>query len=237
MSGAQLPLHLRWREHPQLAGFVAGRNATALAAVLALARGDDGASAALLLRGAPATGKTHLLLAACHEASRAGADAAYLSFAEMDGEHAVQATEGLQRNALVCVDDVQAAAGERRSEEALFHLYNRCEASGARMLLSASAAVPSLGLELADLASRLAACVSFELREADDRTRAQVLRGWARARGLEMPDEVLDYLLGRHARDLHSLLALFERLDEAALAGKRRLTVPLARAVLERISA
>ena len=237
MNGAQLSLHLRWREHPQLDGFVAGRNGAALAAVLALARGDDGAPAALLLRGAPATGKTHLLLAACHEASRAGTGAAYLPLAQIDGPHAVQATQGLQRNALVCVDDVQAAAGDRLREEALFHLYNRCEASGASMLLGAAMAVPSLGLELADLASRLAACVSFELRAADDETRAQVLRGRARARGLEMPDEVLDYLLGRHARDLHSLMTLFERLDEAALAGKRRLTVPLARAVLERASA
>ena len=209
MSTSQLPLHLRWREHPQLAGFVAGDNADVLAAVLALARDDDDALPALLLRGGTATGKTHLLLAACHEASRRGVGAAYLPLAELERGSLPRATEGLHDNALVCIDDLHVVAGDAGDEEALFHLYNRCEASGARLLLSAVTAVPLIGLRLPDLASRLAACVSLELRAADDATRAAVLRERARARGLEMPDEVIDYVLGRHARDLHSLLALF----------------------------
>ena len=233
MSGTQLPLHLRWREHPQLAGFVAGPNATVLAAVLALARADPQAPVSLLLRGAAASGKTHLLLAACHEAGSHGSGAAYLPLAELRGSDPGQVTEGLHRSQLVCIDDLGTIAGDGDWEEALFHLYNRCEASQTRLLLATRGALPALGLRLPDLVSRLGACVSLELARLDDAARAEVLRGRARSRGLELPDEVLEYLLGRHARDLHSLLALFERLDRAALAGKRRLTVPLVRAVLD----
>ena len=237
MSAPQLPLHLRWRESPRLDDFVAGENAGARAAVEALARGEPSAPRALVLRGGAATGKTHLLLAACRECADGGGSAAYLPLAELRGADASAGTEGLERSALLCVDDLQAVAGDRAWEEALFHLYNRCEAGGARLLVASRPAVSALGLGLPDLVSRLNACVTLALRPLEDDDRAEVLRRRARARGLELGEEVTAYLLARHARDLHSLTALFERLDAAALAGKRRITVPLVREVLEKAGA
>ena len=44
---------------------------------------------------------------------------------------------------------------------------------------------------------------------------------------------VLDYLFRRVGRDLATLIALLERLDRAALAAQRRITVPFLRGVLE----
>ena len=233
MAGRQLPLHLRWREHPRLADFVPGGNGAVLSAVMAQARAEPGAPRNLLLRGAAATGKSHLLLAACQEASARAASVAYLPLAELAGSEPAGATDGLEHCDLVCVDDLPVVAGDAAWEEALFHLYNRCEAARARLLLASPVAVGALGLRLPDLASRLAACLPLTLQPLDDAGRAEVLRARARARGLDLSEEVIAYLLARHSRDLHSLSALFERLDAAALAGKRRLTVSLAREVLE----
>ena len=41
------------------------------------------------------------------------------------------------------------------------------------------------------------------------------------------------YLVHRMPRDMHSLCGVLDRLDEAALAAQRRLTVPFLRQVLE----
>ena len=53
-------------------------------------------------------------------------------------------------------------------------------------------------------------------------------------RGLELRPEVADFILNRHRRDLHALVSLIERLDEAALAAQRALTLPFVRGVMAR---
>jgi len=153
VSHPQLPLHLRWREHPGLVDFVAGANGVALSAVDALTRADTAASP-VLLRGDAATGKTHLLLAACQATPRDGAGAAYLPLSELRRSTASAASivDNLEHHELVCVDDLQAVAGERAWEEALFHLYNRCEAGGAKLLVGLRGSVPTVGLGMPDLA-------------------------------------------------------------------------------------
>ena len=51
--------------------------------------------------------------------------------------------------------------------------------------------------------------------------------------GLVLPRESAAYLVHRMPRDMHSLCAALDRLDVAALAAQRRLTVPFLRQVLE----
>jgi len=43
---------------------------------------------------------------------------------------------------------------------------------------------------------------------------------------------VLDWLFTRKARDLGSLVALLDRIDQAALAAQRRVTLPFLRQLL-----
>ncbi|MGH8212831.1 MAG: HdaA/DnaA family protein, partial [Rhodanobacteraceae bacterium] len=54
----------------------------------------------------------------------------------------------------------------------------------------------------------------------------------AQQRGLEIDDTVLDWLFARQPRDLAALMELFERLDHAALAAQRRITIPFLREML-----
>ena len=78
----------------------------------------------------------------------------------------------------------------------------------------------------------IAHCTLLALRALDDAGRAQVLRQRAASRGLQFDEAALEWLLKRCSRDLSDLAALFERLDHAALAAQRRLTVPFLRQVL-----
>ncbi len=55
----------------------------------------------------------------------------------------------------------------------------------------------------------------------------------ARARGLDLADEVVDFLLTRYARDMTYLMPLLQRLDDQAWVDKRaRITLPLLRRAL-----
>lgn len=226
-AGPQLPLALR---HPADQRFETWLGApVALAQLQALATGESGDG--LYLQGGSGSGKTHLLLAACAAAEAAGRRANYLSLARVRG-HAGDALQGVEQADLLALDDLDALAGGHDDEVALFDLHNRVRDAGVALVYAAREVPAALPLVLPDLRSRLAHCTLLALRALDDEGRAQVLRQRAASRGLVFDEAALEWLLKRCSRDLSDLAALFERLDRAALAAQRRLTVPFLRQVL-----
>jgi DnaA family protein len=96
---------------------------------------------------------------------------------------------------------------------------------------------PPAQLELrADLRTRLAWGLVYQLKPLSDGEKALHLRAEAARRGLRLPDEVLAYLLTRLPRDLASLNQVLEALDRYSLETQRPVTVPLVREALERRS-
>jgi DnaA family protein len=227
----QLPLGLRWPAWQRFEHFEAGANALVLAACEHFAGAHD--APWLFLHGAHGAGKTHLLLAACQRAAAAGEVAQYLPLRDLPSPRAA-AIRGQGGSALVALDDLDAVAGDRDAEHALFDLYNRSHAEGARMLLSASSPLAALGIELPDLASRIGAMTQLALQPLNEATRRESLRRRAAARGIELDDTVLDWLFRNHSRDLGSLSNLLDRIDRASLAEQRRITVPFLRQLLAR---
>ena len=91
----------------------------------------------------------------------------------------------------------------------------------------------ALGVSLADLRSRLAGGLVLQLHPLRDEDKVEVMRQWARQRGMEMPEEVAVYLLRHCPRDMTALFDLVEVLDQASLAAQRKLTIPFVKDVLE----
>jgi DnaA family protein len=183
----------------------------------------------LLLAGPTGSGKTHLLLAACAEAGEQRAT--YLPLAAMVG-NLQQALVGAETSGLACLDGLEAIAGHREDEVALFHFHNRARAAKARVIYAASAMPTALPFVVPDLASRLEQCTRLSLAPLDEAGRRDVLTRRAARRGLELDDVVLDYLFRRVGRDLGTLTALLDRLDRESLAAQRRITVPFLRQLL-----
>jgi len=123
-------------------------------------------------------------------------------------------------------------AGQSEWEDSLFHLFNRMRERRHALIVTSSASLSSLEFSLPDLGSRLAWGLRLQLEPLDDRAKFAVLQLKAAAQGIELPDEVAHYLLSRGSRNMNTLLGNFDAVRVAALAGKRRLTVPLAREVL-----
>ena len=220
----QLALGVRLRANAVFASFSPGQNAELLAALHGSNRDP------IWLWGNSGCGKTHLLQAVC---AAAGATAAYFP---LDRSVALppQALSGFENCSVLCVDDVDAVAGDLEWEQALFRLFNEASELHTRVIFAARSAPRHIDWRLHDWRSRAAACIVYQVRELDEVGRAEALRLRAAQRGLQLPAETLDYLLKRMPRDLRSLFDILDELDEASLVAQRRLTIPFIRDELEK---
>ena len=228
-AARQLPLALRYPPDQRFGTYVAAP-AGALAQLHALAQlpGADW----LYLCGPLGVGKTHLALAVCAAAETAGRRAAYLPLKAAAGRMD-DALDALDGSDVIALDGLDAIAGDRDEEVALFDFHNRARSAGIALLYSAQATPDALPLALPDLRSRLAQCARIALLPLDDDGRRAVLRERAQRRGLILDEAALEWLLKRVGRDLAGLTGLLDRLDQASLAAQRRVTVPFLRKVLE----
>ncbi len=226
---SQLPLGLQLLPELDFDSYFAGPNVETVAQVRRLARHQG--EPFLFLWGAPETGKSHLLQAACRTASERFGPAAYVPLGQAD-QFQPEMLDRLEHTSLVCLDDIQAICGDRRWEEAIFHLFNRVRDGGGHLLAAADTNPHHLSLDLADLRSRLGWGPVYRLRPLDDTQRLPLLIHLANRRGLVLEPDSARYLLYRSQRGVGALVALLQRLDHASLAAKRRLTIPFLREVL-----
>jgi DnaA-homolog protein len=224
----QLPLGVRLPDRALFGSFLPGPNAEALAHARAIAAGE--AHGVTWLSGPGGAGKTHLLQAICaaaSERSRAG----YVPLKQV-AHLGVGVLDGLAQLECLCLDDLDAVAGELAWERRLFGLLRETEEAGGALVVGAVAPPALLSWALPDLGSRCAAGAVLALRVLEEAQQHAALELRARLRGLELPEETWQWLRRRYPRDMRRLYELLDTLDEAALAAQRRLTVPFIRDVL-----
>jgi DnaA family protein len=226
----QLPLGVQLEVSSRFETFRAGQNLAAMEDLCALARGPG--QVPLWLSGAAGTGKTHLLQATAVRLSERGGAAAYVPLDQCSGL-GPGLLAGFEQLDAVLLDDLDRVAGDRPWEAALFTLHNELQEQGGRLVATARMPPAALPWQLADLHSRLAAATVHSLKPLPEKDQGEALLARAAARGLEIPPETLAYLLRHAPRDFGALCRLLDRLDSASLAAHRRITVPLAREVLE----
>jgi DnaA-homolog protein len=227
----QLALGVRLRADALFESFWPGGNGEIVAAL------QMPSTVPLWLWGAHGSGKTHLLQAVCAAAGAAasGAPAAYFPLTRSLALPP-EALAGFERTPVLCVDDVDAVAGDLAWERALFRLFNDAAELRTRLIFAAAGPPRQSDWSLEDWRSRAAACVVYQLHELDDDGRIEALRLRAAQRGLQLPYETSEYLLKRMPRDLRSLFEILDQLDEASLVAQRRLTIPFIRDALEKLA-
>lgn len=224
-ESAQLALSVRLRDEATFNNFFAGSNMLAVRSI------QSSLNPVIFLWGQKSVGCSHLLQAACAQASDEGAVIFYCALDEVKN-HGVAVLQDLEQMQLVCLDNVQAVVGDAVWEEALFHLFNRLRDSGTRLIMAANASPRALAIELADLTSRLTSAMVFHLQPLTEDEKIKVLQMRAHLRGLELTDEVSQFIVKRSARDMQSLLELLDQLDQQSLLAKRKITIAFVKEVL-----
>jgi DnaA-homolog protein len=221
----QMTLGVRLADRAVFESFFPGPNAEAVSALRALAKSASGG--VVFLYGPEGSGKSHLLQATCS----AIAGSAYFPLGELVTLGAA-ALEGAGDLPAVCIDDLERGAGDAGWERALFRVYNDIVAQGAKLVFASREAPSGLPVLLPDLASRFAGSTVFQLRRLDETDQRRALQLRARQRGLLLPEDAVVYLQQRFPRDMRTQYELLDRLDAAALAAQRPITLRFAREVL-----
>lgn len=216
-------LNVRPRPHARLLDFDGSNYAGLRSAAGQLLAGELNS---LYIHAQEGSGRSHFLSALCKEAELSGQTTILLPLKSLLA-HSPDILEGLESNAFILCDDVDAIAGYRLWEEALFHLYNRSRAHQGRWVFAARTTPAQAGFTLPDLVSRLQQASCWHLSLPDDDSRRVLLATAAERRGMGLDDATLDWILRRAPRQPAALLAWLDEADKRSLSAGRRLTVPL----------
>jgi DnaA family protein len=225
----QLPLPLGLNQELSFAQFWPGPNREAVEQLRQIALGQG--EALILIWGDPGNGKSHLLNACCSGAADHGYSAAYFPMRLLH-EHGPAVLDGAETYPIICIDDIDAMAGQPDWELGLFNLFNRLREAGHRLVISASLPPAQMNVNLPDLTSRLAWGLTLRLQHPDEEDTRHILQMKSRSLGLEMPDAVARFLMNHAQRDLPTLTALLDQLDRASLVAQRRLTIPFVKELI-----
>lgn len=186
----------------------------------------------IYLWGEGGCGLTHLLQAACHQAQTLGKTFQYFPLRDLIGYAPNELFAGLEALDFVCLDGLDLVIDRPDWELALFNLFNQLREAGKLLLIAAVHGPHELTIKLPDLRSRLQWGVTFHVHTLDDEQKQEALQFRARARGLELNDEVATYIIQRLPRDMNELFWQLNRLDHASLAEQRKLTIPFVKKIL-----
>ncbi len=187
----------------------------------------------LYLWGGHSTGKSHLVLAMAERMQQNQQQVVYLPMAELIDKSGKELLRSLENVDVICIDDLDMISQSRQWQEDLFHCFNRLQNSHCKLLIAAENNPGHLDIDLADLRSRLSTGLIYQLQPLNDDDILNALIMQAQTRGLEMTQDVAQYLLRHYSRDMGEQMRLLQTLDDASMAAQRKLTIPFVKQVLD----
>ena len=125
---------------------------------------------------------------------------------------------------ITTIEDINQTNDNEQIE--IFNLFNEHKSSQKKLLITGNNN-PNKMMLRDDLASRLSWGLVYKLNLLSDIEKKLALTQYSKDRGLNLKNEVIEYLLRYSKRDLHSLIATLDALDRWSLKSKRPITIPL----------
>ncbi len=136
---------------------------------------------------------------------------------------------------VLIIDDVHEFAGKEKTQDIFFHIFNHLHQSGKQLILTSDKApVEMQGMEQR-LLSRFKWGLSADLQIPDFETRIAILRQKVYHDGIDMPDEVIEYIASHITTNVRELEGALISLLAQSTLNKKEITLELARQMIDRL--
>lgn len=180
-----------------------------------------------VLTGPRGSGKTHL-----GSIFAQASDALMLRPSRLS---AVTVPVALDAEAIV-LDNAHRLAQVKFGQEIAFHVFNQAREYAQPLLILGEGPVRDWGLTLPDLSSRLTASAQIRVSNPDEPMLLMVLIKLFADRQLAVPLETVEYAVHRMERSFAAAQSLVAALDDENLRDNRRITKPMIRDTIARLS-
>ena len=196
--------------------YVIGKNnAMAHAAAWKVAQNPGEAYNPLFLYSGVGLGKTHLMHAIGHEILENNPDAKimYITSETFTVEliRAIATNENFEfrdryRNVdVLMVDDIQFIAGKEATQEEFFHTFNALHQAGKQIIISSDKPPQNIPTLEERLSSRFQWGLTVDIAKPDLETRIAILRKKVERDGLDVPDEVNNFIAAKIESNIREL--------------------------------
>ncbi|NLL90882.1 MAG: chromosomal replication initiator protein DnaA [Ruminococcaceae bacterium] len=202
---------------------VGSNNRFAHAAAQAVAANPSGAYNPLFIYGASGLGKTHLLMAIKNdiEHSRPEMNTVYVEGERFTNELIIAIGQGntasfhdKYRSAdVLLVDDIQFIGGKESTQEEFFHTFNELYKSGKQIVLASDRPPKEIKSLEERLRTRFEWGLLADIQPPDIETRISILHRKADMLGLELPDDVAQFIAEKIKDNIRQLEGTIKKLN------------------------
>ena len=114
----------------------------------------------------------------------------------------------------------------------IFNLYNYHKETKRKLFITGANSTKHMGLR-DDLASRLSWGLVYQIKNLTDKEKILALEAYAYEKNMKLSHQVINFCMRNLRRDLHTLIASLDALDEWSLKNKRLITIPLLKELLK----
>ncbi|QCK13980.1 chromosomal replication initiator protein DnaA [Mangrovivirga cuniculi] len=199
----------------------------------------------LLLYGGVGLGKTHLVQAVGNEIKGQYPDkfVLYVSSEKFTN----QFIEALRNNNIqhfsnyylqvdtLIIDDVQFLSGKEKTQEIFFHIFNHLHQSGKQIIMTSDCPPRDLKGLQERLLSRFKWGLTADLQTPDFETRIAIMQKKLQSEGIDIPDNVLEYLAYSVDTNIRELEGVLISLVAQASLNRKEIDLQLAKDTLKNI--
>ncbi|TXG39368.1 chromosomal replication initiator protein DnaA [Seonamhaeicola maritimus] len=135
---------------------------------------------------------------------------------------------------VLIIDDVQFLSGKSGTQDVFFHIFNHLHQNGKQVVLTSDKAPVDMQDIEQRLLSRFKWGLSAELQTPDFETRVSILKNKLYRDGVEMPEDIIDYVAKNIKSNVRELEGAIISLIAQSSFNKKEITIDLARVVVEK---
>ncbi|MFH4965859.1 chromosomal replication initiator protein DnaA [Gaetbulibacter sp. M235] len=135
---------------------------------------------------------------------------------------------------VLIIDDVQFLSGKSGTQDVFFHIFNHLHQNGKQVILTSDKAPVDMQDIEQRLLSRFKWGLSAELQNPDFETRVSILKNKLYRDGVEMPDDIIEFVAKNIKSNVRELEGAIISLIAQSSFNKKEITLDLARQIVEK---